>query len=58
LILDTNALSAAAEEHPGVMKILIGAQQLAIPVVVILSRNGLRILEADFMQSNPGPDRR
>ena len=35
LILDTNALSAAAEEHPGVMKVLIGAQQLAIPVVVI-----------------------
>ena len=35
LILDTNALSAAAEEHPGVIKILIGAQQLAIPVIVI-----------------------
>src|SRR5947209_19840217 len=35
LILDTNALSAAAEEHPGVVKILKGAQQLAIPVVVI-----------------------
>ena len=35
LILDTNALSAAAEEHPGVMGILSGAQQLALPVVVI-----------------------
>ena len=35
LILDTNALSAAAEEHPGVMGILAGAQQLAVPVVVI-----------------------
>jgi predicted nucleic acid-binding protein len=35
LILDTNALSAAAEEHPGVMRILGGAQQLALRVVVI-----------------------
>ena len=35
LILDTNALSAAAEEHPGLIKILAGAQQLALPVVVI-----------------------
>lgn len=35
LILDTNALSAAAEEHPGVIGILAGAQQLALPVVVI-----------------------
>jgi predicted nucleic acid-binding protein len=35
LILDTNALSAAAEEHPGVMEILADVQQLALPVVVI-----------------------
>ena len=35
LILDTNALSAAAEEHPSVVGILAGAQQLALPVVVI-----------------------
>lgn len=35
LILDTNALSAAAEEHPGVTKILAVAHQLALPVVVI-----------------------
>ena len=35
LILDTNALSAAAEEDPGVMEILAGAPQLALPVVVI-----------------------
>jgi len=35
LILDTNALSAAAEEHPGVMGMLAGASQLALPVVVI-----------------------
>ncbi len=35
LIIDTNALSAAAEEHPGIMAILAGAQQLALPVVVI-----------------------
>lgn len=35
MILDTNALSAAAEGHPGVMEILASAQQLALPVVVI-----------------------
>lgn len=35
LILDTNALSAAAEEHPGVMGILAGVEELALPVVVI-----------------------
>lgn len=35
MILDTNALSAAAEEHAGVVGILAGAQQLALPVVVI-----------------------
>ncbi|MGB6877153.1 MAG: type II toxin-antitoxin system VapC family toxin [Candidatus Acidiferrales bacterium] len=35
MILDTNALSAAAEEHPGVIKILAGAQHLALPVVAI-----------------------
>ena len=35
LILDTNALSAAAEELADVMGILAGVQQLALPVVVI-----------------------
>jgi len=35
LILDTNALSAAAEKDPGVSNILDGAAQLALPVVVI-----------------------
>lgn len=35
LIVDTNALSAAAEEHPGVMVVLAQIQQLALPVVVI-----------------------
>ena len=35
LILDTNALSVATEGHPGVMGILAGVQQLALPVVVI-----------------------
>ena len=35
LILDTNALSAAAEEHPGIVATLAGARQLALPVVVI-----------------------
>jgi tRNA(fMet)-specific endonuclease VapC len=35
LILDTNALSAAAEEHAGVIVILASVQQLALPVVVL-----------------------
>jgi tRNA(fMet)-specific endonuclease VapC len=35
LILDTNALSAAAEEHSGVIRILAGVEELALPVVVI-----------------------
>jgi tRNA(fMet)-specific endonuclease VapC len=35
LILDTNALSAAAEAHPGIMEVLADVQQLALPVVVI-----------------------
>jgi tRNA(fMet)-specific endonuclease VapC len=35
LIIDTNALSAAAEERPGIVAILAGARQLALPVVVI-----------------------
>jgi tRNA(fMet)-specific endonuclease VapC len=35
LILDTNALSAGAEEHPGVMVVLADVQQLVLPVVVI-----------------------
>jgi tRNA(fMet)-specific endonuclease VapC len=35
LILDTNALSAAAEEHRRVIEILAGAELVALPVVVI-----------------------
>lgn len=35
MILDTNALSAAADEHPGVINVLAGVQELALPVVVI-----------------------
>ena len=35
LILDTNALSAAAEEHSGVIRILAGVDELALPAVVI-----------------------
>lgn len=35
LILDTNALSAAAEADSGVAAIMAGAQQVAVPVVVI-----------------------
>jgi len=35
LILDTNALSAAAEEHRGIAAILTSAQQIAVPVIVV-----------------------
>ncbi len=35
MILDTNALSAAAEGHPSILGILADAQQLALPVVVV-----------------------
>jgi tRNA(fMet)-specific endonuclease VapC len=35
LILDTNAVSAAAEEHQDIVKILSGAEKLALPTVVI-----------------------
>jgi predicted nucleic acid-binding protein len=35
LILDTNALSAAAEGQPGILSVLAKAQLLALPVVVI-----------------------
>ena len=35
MILDTNALSAFADEHPAVLTILARAEQLAIPVVVL-----------------------
>ena len=35
LILDTNALSAAAEEHRTVIQILSTAQVVALPVIVI-----------------------
>jgi predicted nucleic acid-binding protein len=35
LILDTDALTAAAGEQPGVIEILSRAQTVALPVVVI-----------------------
>ena len=35
MILDTNALSAAAEHDPKVIAILSSAEQLAIPVIVL-----------------------
>ena len=35
MILDTNAISAAAEEHAGLMGILAGVEELALPVVAI-----------------------
>ena len=35
MILDTNALSATAEENPAVIEILAGAPQVALPAVVI-----------------------
>ena len=35
MILDTNALSAAADDDPGLIALLSRAQQMAIPVVVL-----------------------
>src|SRR5579872_1032979 len=35
MILDTNALSAAADDDPGVLAILSRAEQIAIPVIVL-----------------------
>ena len=35
MILDTNALSAAADEEPAVLAILSRAEQIAIPVIVL-----------------------
>jgi predicted nucleic acid-binding protein len=35
MILDTNALSAAADNDPALVAILAGADQLAIPVIVL-----------------------
>lgn len=35
MILDTNALSAAADEDPAVLAILSRAEQIAIPVIVL-----------------------
>jgi tRNA(fMet)-specific endonuclease VapC len=35
VILDTNALSAAAEEHPAITRRLSSADHLSVPVVVI-----------------------
>jgi predicted nucleic acid-binding protein len=35
LILDTNALSAAADQEPATLKIVAGAKSLAVPVIVL-----------------------
>lgn len=35
MILDTNALSAAAEESPGILPVLARANRLSLPVIVI-----------------------
>lgn len=35
MIVDTNALSAAADDDPAVVAILAGADQMAIPVIVL-----------------------
>ncbi len=35
MILDTNALSAFADENPAILTVLAQAEQLAIPVVVL-----------------------
>ena len=35
MIVDTNALSAAADDDPGAVAALAGAEQMAIPVIVL-----------------------
>lgn len=35
MILDTNALSAAADDDPGLIALLARAEQIAIPVIVL-----------------------
>jgi len=35
LILDTNALSAAAGREPAALKVVAGAERLAVPVIVL-----------------------
>jgi tRNA(fMet)-specific endonuclease VapC len=35
MILDTNALSAAADDDPGVAAVLARAEQIALPVIVL-----------------------
>ncbi|PYX86247.1 MAG: hypothetical protein DMG70_01095 [Acidobacteria bacterium] len=35
LILDTNALSAAADREPTALKVVAGAERLAVPVIVL-----------------------
>ena len=42
LILDTNALSATADDNPAVIGIISGARQVAIPVITLGEyRNGI-----------------
>jgi len=35
LILDTNALSAAAEREPSALEVVAGAERIAVPVIVL-----------------------
>ncbi len=35
LILDTNALSAAADRDPGALQVVARAERLAVPVIVL-----------------------
>jgi predicted nucleic acid-binding protein len=35
LILDTNALSAAADREPAALEVVAGAERLAVPVIVL-----------------------
>lgn len=35
MILDTNALSAAADREPGALAVVAGAERLAVPVIVL-----------------------
>jgi tRNA(fMet)-specific endonuclease VapC len=57
MILDTNALSAAADDHPSVISILANANEVALPVVVLgeyrygISQSRNRIQYANWLES-------
>ena len=50
MILDTNALSAAAEREPSAMEVVAGAERLEVPVIV-LGEYRLGISQSRFRES-------